>query len=83
MAEFADYESKVNCVINNSRITAVCTYPTRLATLCSAKELPHSHSKILVKRGEWIYERLKDSQEIYEIFDFLTKKSFAKAAASE
>lgn len=74
MAEFADYENKVNCVINNSRITAVCTYPTRLASFCSAKELPHSHSKILVKRGEWIYERLKDSQEIYEIFDSVTKK---------
>lgn len=73
LAEFAQYENKVTCVINNSRITAVCTYPTRLAALRPAKELSDSHSKILVKRGEWIYERLKDSQEIFEIFDTVTK----------
>ncbi len=74
MAEFAAYEDKVHMVINNSRITAVCTYPTKLATMVPARELPHSHNKLLVKRGEWVYEKLKDSREIYSIFDSITKQ---------
>jgi hypothetical protein len=74
MAEFAAYEDKVHLVINNSRITAICTYPTELATLFPARELPHSHNKILIKRGEWVYEKMKDSQEVYSIFDAVTKQ---------
>jgi MEDS: MEthanogen/methylotroph, DcmR Sensory domain len=74
MAEFAAYEDKVHMVINNSRITAVCTYPTKLATMLPAKQLPHSHNKIFVKRGQWVYEKLKDSQEVYAIFDSITKQ---------
>lgn len=80
LADFTAYESKVHLVINNSRITAVCTYPTELASMFPAKELPHSHNKILVKRGEWVYERLKDSQEVYSIFDSLTKQRSAPDA---
>src|SRR5579859_277957 len=74
MAEFAAYEDKVHMVINNSRITAICTYPTELAAMFPARELPHSHNKILVKRGEWVYEKMKDSQEVYSIFDTITKQ---------
>lgn len=74
MAEFAAYEDKVHLVINNSRITAICTYPSKLATMFPARELPHSHNKILVKRGEWVYEKMKDSQEVYSIFDAITKQ---------
>ena len=74
MAEFAAYEDKVNLVINNSRITAICTYPSELATMFPARELPHSHNKILIKRGEWVYEKMKDTQEVYSIFDAITKQ---------
>jgi hypothetical protein len=77
MSEFTAYESKVHMVINNARIIAVCTYPTELATMFPARELPHSHNKILVKRGEWVYERLKDSEEVYSIFDSLIKERTA------
>lgn len=68
MSRFMDYETKVNCAIQNSRIMAVCTYPAGAATLCQCRQLIHNHGKIFVKRGEWVHDKSKDAQKIESLF---------------
>lgn len=68
MARFMDYETKVNCAIQNSRIMAVCTYPARSAALCGCRELIHNHGKIFVQRGEWVHDKSKDAEKIETVF---------------
>jgi two-component system, sensor histidine kinase PdtaS len=71
MARFMDYETKVNCAIQNSRIMAVCTYPARSASLHRCRELIHNHGKIYVKRGEWVHDKSKDAEKIEAVFTSL------------
>jgi hypothetical protein len=73
MSRFMDYETKVNCAIQNSRIMAVCTYPAKAAALHRCRELIHNHGKIFVKRGEWVHDKSKDAEKI--------EASFASLAA--
>jgi hypothetical protein len=68
MARFMDYETKVNCAIQGSRMMAVCTYPYRAASLCRCRELIHNHGKFYVKRGEWVHDKSKDAEKIEAIF---------------
>ncbi len=68
MSRFMDYETKVNCAIQNSRIMAVCTYPAQAASLCRCRELIHNHGKIFVKRGEWVHDKSKDAEKIEAVF---------------
>lgn len=68
MRRFMDYEAKVNCAIQNSRIMAVCTYPAHASSMYSCRELIHSHGKFFVKRGEWVHDRSQDAQKIEAIF---------------
>jgi len=68
MSRFMDYETKVNCAIQNSRIMAVCTYPAGAATLCRCRELIHNHGKIFVQRGEWVHDKSKDAEKIEAVF---------------
>jgi hypothetical protein len=68
MSRFMDYETKVNCAIQNSRIMAVCTYPAGSASLCRCRELIHNHGKIFVKRGEWVHDKSKDAEKIESVF---------------
>jgi hypothetical protein len=68
MSRFMDYETKVNCAIQNSRIMAVCTYPAKAAALHRCRELIHNHGKIYVKRGEWVHDKSRDAEKIEAIF---------------
>lgn len=68
MGRFMDYETKVNCAIQNSRIMAVCTYPAHAASICRCRELIHNHGKIFVKRGEWVHDKSKDAEKIETVF---------------
>jgi len=54
MSRFMEYESKVNCAIQDSRMMAVCTYPAKAAGLHASRELIHNHGKLFVKLGEWV-----------------------------
>jgi hypothetical protein len=68
MSRFMDYETKVNCAIQNSSIMAVCTYPAHAATFGRCRELIHNHGKIFVKRGEWVHDKSKDAEKIEAAF---------------
>jgi MEDS: MEthanogen/methylotroph, DcmR Sensory domain len=68
MSQFMDYETKVNCAIQNSNIMAVCTYPARAAVFGKCRELIHNHGKIFVKRGEWVHDKSKDAANIESVF---------------
>lgn len=68
MSQFMDYESKVHCAIQDSRMMAVCTYPARAAALHRSRELIHNHGKIYVKRGEWIHDKSTDAKKIEAVF---------------
>jgi hypothetical protein len=63
-----DYETKVNCAIQNSSITAVCTYPAQAAALSRCRELIHNHGKIFVQRGEWVHDKSNDAKRIEAVF---------------
>jgi hypothetical protein len=68
MSRFMDYETKVHCAIQNSRMMAVCTYPARAASLQRSRELIHNHGKIYVKRGEWVHDNSRDAEKIEAVF---------------
>lgn len=68
MSRFMDYETKVHCAIQDSRMMAVCTYPARAAALHRCRELIHNHGKIYVKRGEWVHDNSKDAKKIEAVF---------------
>lgn len=68
MHRFMDYETKVNCAIQNSRIMAVCTYPAGAAAMSRCRELIHNHSKIFVQRGEWVHDKSRDAERIEAVF---------------
>jgi hypothetical protein len=68
MARFMDYETKVHCAIQGSRMMAVCTYPARAAALHRSRELIHNHGKIYVKRGEWVHDNSRDAKKIEAVF---------------
>jgi hypothetical protein len=82
MAKFMEYETKVNLAIQNSRIMAVCTYPTKSAALCRCRELIHNHGKIFVKRGEWVHDKSKDAERIESVFASLAKAHEESAGVS-
>lgn len=71
MGRFMEYETKVNCAIQNARIMAVCTYPAHAASMCRCRELIHSHGRFFVKRGEWVHDRSKDAEKIEAVFTSL------------
>jgi hypothetical protein len=73
MSRFMDYETKVHCAIQDSRIMAVCTYPARAAALHRSRELIHNHGKIFVKRGEWVHDKSKDAEKIESVFASLAR----------
>lgn len=81
MSRFMDYETKVNLAIQNSRIMAVCTYPSTAATPCRCRELIHNHGKIFVKRGEWVHEKSRDAEKIEAIFASLATMQLLSAGA--
>jgi hypothetical protein len=68
MSRFMDYETKVHCAIQGSRMMAVCTYPARAAALHRSRELIHNHGKIYVKRGEWVHDNSRDAKNIEAVF---------------
>jgi hypothetical protein len=68
MSRFMDYETKVHCAIQDSRMMAVCTYPARAAALHGSRELIHNHGKIFVKRGEWVQDNSRDAKKIEAVF---------------
>jgi hypothetical protein len=68
MARFMDYETKVNCAIQDSRMMAVCTYPAQAAALHGSRELIHNHGNIFVKRGEWVLDNSRDAKKIEAVF---------------
>jgi hypothetical protein len=68
MSRFMDYETKVNCAIQNTRITAVCTYQAQAAALCRCRDLIHNHGKIFVQRGEWVHDKSNDAKKIEAVF---------------
>jgi hypothetical protein len=68
MSRFMDYESKVHCAIQDSRIMAVCTYPAQAAGLHQCRALIHNHGKIFVKRGEWVHDNSRDAEKIEAVF---------------
>jgi hypothetical protein len=74
MSRFMDYETKVNCAIQDSRIMAVCTYPAQAAALQRSRELIHNHGKIYVKRGEWVHDHSRDAGNIEAVFASLAKR---------
>jgi hypothetical protein len=74
MRRFMDYETKVNCAIQNSRIMAVCTYPAHAAAMCRCRELIHNHGKIYVKRGEWVHDKSRDAESIESVFASLAAR---------
>jgi hypothetical protein len=71
MSRFMDYETKVHCAIQDSRIMAVCTYPAQAAALHPSRALIHNHGKIFVKRGEWVHDKSKDAENIETVFTTL------------
>jgi hypothetical protein len=71
MCQFMEYETKVNCAIQDSRMMAVCTYPARAAALHGSRELIHNHAKIFVKRGEWVHDNSRDAKTIEAVFTSL------------
>jgi len=73
MSRFMDYETKVHCAIQGSRIMAVCTYPARAAALHGSRELIHNHGQIYVKRGEWVHDKSKDAEKIEAVFASLAR----------
>lgn len=68
MARIMDFETKVNCAIQNSRMMAVCTYPAAAAALTPCRELIHNHGRIFVRRGTWVHDRSKEAQRIEAVF---------------
>jgi hypothetical protein len=68
MSRFMEYETKVHCAIQDSRMTAVCTYPARAAALHPSRELIRNHGKLFVKRGEWVHDNSRDAKTIEAIF---------------
>jgi hypothetical protein len=68
MSRFMEYETKVNCAIQNSRMMAVCTYPAQAASLHGSRELIHNHARIFVKRGEWVRDNSRDAKNIEAVF---------------
>jgi two-component system, sensor histidine kinase PdtaS len=72
MARFMDYETKVDRVIQDSRIMAVCTYPAQAASMCRCRELIHNHGKIFVKRGEWVHDKSRDAEKVEAVFTSLS-----------
>lgn len=68
MSQFMDYETKVHCAIQGSRMMAVCTYPARAAALTRSRELIHNHGRIYVKRGEWVHDNSNDAKKIEAVF---------------
>jgi hypothetical protein len=68
MSRFMDYETKVHCAIEASRMMAVCTYPARAVALHRCRELIHNHGKIYVKRGEWVHDNSRDAKKIEAVF---------------
>ncbi|MGA7219623.1 MAG: MEDS domain-containing protein [Candidatus Sulfotelmatobacter sp.] len=74
MSRFMDYETKVNCAIQASRMMAVCTYPARAASLHRCRELIHNHGKIYVKRGEWMHDHSRDAKNIEAVFASLASQ---------
>jgi hypothetical protein len=74
MSRFMDYEAKVHCAIQDSRMMAVCTYPARAAGLHGSRELIHNHGKIFVKRGEWVHDNSRDAKKIEDVFASLSRR---------
>jgi hypothetical protein len=70
MSRFMDYETKVHCAIQDSRMMAVCTYPVRAVALHRSRELIRNHGKIFVKRGEWVYDDSRDAKRIETVFSW-------------
>jgi MEDS: MEthanogen/methylotroph, DcmR Sensory domain len=68
MSRFMDYETKVHCAIQDSRMMAVCTYPAQAAGMHGSRALIHNHGKIFVKRGEWIHDNSRDAKKIEAVF---------------
>jgi hypothetical protein len=81
MSRFMEYETKVHCAIQDSRMTAVCTYPARSAALHPCRELIHNHGHIFVKRGEWVNDNSRDAQKIEAVFASLAGMSLRAGAA--
>jgi hypothetical protein len=75
MSRFMDYETRVHCAIQDSRMMAVCTYPTRAAALQGSRELIHNHGKIYIKRGEWVHDKSKDAERIEAVFASLAPRA--------
>jgi hypothetical protein len=73
MSRFMEYESKVHCAIQDSRMMAVCTYPARAAALHRSRELIHNHGRIYVKRGEWVHDKSRDAKKIEAVFALLAR----------
>lgn len=71
MVRIMDYETRVNYVIQASRIMAVCTYPARAAALCRCRELIHNHGRFLVKSGETVRDVSRDVEKIEAVFTSL------------
>jgi hypothetical protein len=71
MSRFMEYETKVHCAIQDSRMMAVCTYPARAASLHGSRELIHNHGNIFVKRGEWVHDNSRDARTIEAVFSSL------------
>jgi uncharacterized Fe-S cluster protein YjdI len=67
MSRFMDYETKVHCAIQDSRMMAVCAYPAQAAALHGSRELIHNHGKIFVKRSEWVHDKSRDAEKIESV----------------
>jgi hypothetical protein len=74
MSRFMDYETKVHCAIQDSRMMAVCTYPASAAALHRSRELIHNHGRIYVKRGEWVHDKSRDAKKIEAVFALLGRR---------
>jgi hypothetical protein len=66
-----DYESKVHCAIEDSRMMAVCTCPARAAALQGSRGLIHNHGKLFIKRDEWVHDKSRDTEKIKAVFALL------------
>jgi hypothetical protein len=64
MSRIMDYETKIHSAIQDSRMIAVCTYPTRAAAFQRCRELIHNHGKIYIKRGDWVHDNSRDAEKI-------------------
>jgi hypothetical protein len=73
MCRSMDYETKVNCAIQDSRMMAVCAYPAQAATLHGSRQLIHNHGRIFVKRGEWVHDKSKDAEKVKAVFASLAE----------